>query len=395
MSIGAFLLWLFGCYLALTVLYKGLITLTSWVVAQRSSEHDGRVALRIAVLMPAHNEEAGVAGAVASVLESNYSEDYFELYVVADNCADATAERARGAGATVIERYDLSKRGKGPALAWALQSLAEPLAEFDLICFVDADMQLDPMFFRNAVAAFQREDVEIVQGRYLMSSENLNWLRAVAFASFAVVNHLQPAGRAVLGGTAGLKGGGMVFRRELIMRLGWPAHSIVEDLEFGLDLLLRGHKVHYVPDARVSSTVPRVLADVAVQQSRWEGGKFAVIRKYAPKLLAHAVRRRSLAAIDALLDLCMPPMTVWIALSVVGAIAAWIWLPAAVPVFLASLAVAGLMIVSALVQVKAPLRVWRGLALAPLFLVWKLLLLARLAFGRRSNAWRRTPRTPD
>lgn len=68
------------------------------------------------VVVPAHNEEAGVAATVRALLASDYPNDRFEVWVVADNCSDATAERARQAGALVAERDDPSAPGKGQAL---------------------------------------------------------------------------------------------------------------------------------------------------------------------------------------------------------------------------------------------------------------------------------------
>src|SRR5688572_10630108 len=78
---------------------------------------------RVAVLMPAHDEREVIADTLAGLLPELQSGD--RLLVVADNCSDDTAAIARAAGATVIERSDRERRGKGYALAYGLQALVE------------------------------------------------------------------------------------------------------------------------------------------------------------------------------------------------------------------------------------------------------------------------------
>ena len=77
---------------------------------------------RVAVLVPAHNESIGLMPTIADSLRQLRSGD--RLLVVADNCADDTASIALSAGAEVIERFNLDKRGKGYALDFGLQHLA-------------------------------------------------------------------------------------------------------------------------------------------------------------------------------------------------------------------------------------------------------------------------------
>jgi len=55
---------------------------------------------RIAVVIPAHNEEAAIAETIRSIRSQVEPDD--SVLVVADNCSDATAERAREAGAEVL-----------------------------------------------------------------------------------------------------------------------------------------------------------------------------------------------------------------------------------------------------------------------------------------------------
>ena len=71
-------------------------------------------------IIPAHNEEAVVGNLVESLKNQTYAKEDYDIYVIADNCTDKTAEVARNAGAIVYERFDLEKKTKGYALDWFL-----------------------------------------------------------------------------------------------------------------------------------------------------------------------------------------------------------------------------------------------------------------------------------
>ena len=63
---------------------------------------------RIAVVIPAHNEADVIYDTVRLVIEKQkYPREMFDVYVIADNCTDNTAELARQAGARkVFEHFD-------------------------------------------------------------------------------------------------------------------------------------------------------------------------------------------------------------------------------------------------------------------------------------------------
>ena len=79
----------------------------------------------------------------------------FRVVVVADNCADRTAERARLAGAEVLERTDLERRGKGFALKYFFRAEPPDRADqdYDAVVIIDADTKVD----RSILTAFGGE----------------------------------------------------------------------------------------------------------------------------------------------------------------------------------------------------------------------------------------------
>ena len=104
---------------------------------------------RFRFVVPAHNESAGIAATVASLLEVDYPKQLFDVLVVADNCQDDTAAQARAAGALVLERQDEKLRGKGYALLLAFSNLP---ADVDAVVVVDADTLVSPNLLRAFAA---------------------------------------------------------------------------------------------------------------------------------------------------------------------------------------------------------------------------------------------------
>jgi 1,2-diacylglycerol 3-beta-glucosyltransferase len=383
--------WLLAAALAVTAVYMLCIVIGSWLYRVRGLPPVQRP--RFAVIVPSHNEESGIADTVTRLRSALYPADLVDIFVIADNCTDRTAEMARAAGAQVMERHDLLQRGKGQALDWMLREHRELLATSDLIAFVDADMQVDPAFFTAAAAAFTDPGTTVMQGRYVVSNPR-SFFAAIGYVSFCYVNHVRPAGRCFWGGTADLKGGGMVFRSAFLLPRGWPAHSIAEDIQLGKELMLEGIAVRYVPDARVESAIPSTLAQVRVQQSRWEGGRREVHASSLPRVLQSLRRQPSMLLLDGLFDLLVPQLSVVVLLGVIGIVLAWWAGSASLWIVLASLGVFAIAVLSGLLQNRAPLAVYARLLGAPVFIVWKLALLARVALSRAPAAWQRTPRDP-
>ena len=109
---------------------------------------------RFTILVPAHNEAAGIGRTLEAFNALDYPSDLFSVHVVADNCSDDTAEVVRRSRWTVHERRAPDDPGKGPALNWLLDELVAGGEAFDAILIVDADSTLAPGFLRamNQVA---------------------------------------------------------------------------------------------------------------------------------------------------------------------------------------------------------------------------------------------------
>ena len=115
--------------------YLGLILLTALAAlySRRAARKPDAPRTRFLVVIPAHDEESGIAATVRSCLSLEYPEGLFEVLVIADNCSDDTASIARQQGATVVERQDPDKKSKGHAIKFLIDRLQESgqFAELD------------------------------------------------------------------------------------------------------------------------------------------------------------------------------------------------------------------------------------------------------------------------
>jgi 1,2-diacylglycerol 3-beta-glucosyltransferase len=350
---------------------------------------------RFHVVVPAHDESAGVAQTVESLLAMEYPPDLFEVVVVADNCSDDTAVRARTAGARVIERFDDELRGKGYALEHAFRaSLADP--NVDAFVVVDADTVVSP----NLLSAFDvriQSGAKAVQADYAVRNADAGWrtrLMAIAFGMFHVV---RSSGRERLGVSCGLRGNGMCFTKDLLEAVPHRAFSVVEDLEYGIELGERGYRVHYAGEAHVYGEMVSSEKASRSQRTRWEGGRLHMAKRRAIPLLWRGVKERNLLLADLAMDLLVPPLSLLVAAAVAGTAAS------------AALAIVtrrpnlGLVLfgMSGVFLVVYVVRGWqvsgtglRGLATlgyAPIYVVWKATLPLRRK-RKEPKAWVRTAR---
>ena len=344
---------------------------------------------RVAIVIPAHNEESGIAACVRSLLNADISDMPVDIYVIADNCSDKTAEIARASGARVIERNNLAERGKGYALNFAFTTLATE--KYHCYLVVDADTAVASNFI-VAAAGRMREGAPAVQARYLVSNleESIRTrLMGLALRAFNVV---RPLGREHLGLSAGILGNGFGLSAETLQAVPYLASSVVEDLEYHLSLVRSGRRVTFVDETTVYGEMPVRGKGVKTQRSRWEGGRLRMLFEKSPDLAAK-VLRGELKMLEPLLELLLLPLAFHVALLAVALSA---------PQFtVRCVASAGLAIV--LLHLTAAIVVgggtWRDaltLLASPFYILWKLMMIpALLKNARSNNAWIRTDRNSE
>jgi hypothetical protein len=353
---------------------------------------NGGERLRLTVLIPAHDEEAGIDAALTALRCCEYPSERLRTIVVADNCGDGTAARAAAAGAEVWERRDPGRRGKGHALHWACERLEREDRDGDAVVFLDADCQPSP----NLLSALERRlaaGAAAVQADYTVANPGESPVAALRFAAFALVNTVRPLAKQRLGLSCGLGGTGMGFTRELLRRHPWDPTHLTEDEDYHLRLVLAGERAEFAPEASVSSAMPTSARASREQQARWEGGKLAVVSRWAPRLLLEGARRRDRRRLHAGFECLLPPQSLIAGGSLASALVALaLGRRRLLALSAATLAGQAAFVLVGLRLARAPAGVYRALPRAPWLIVAKLGIYARLLSGRGPRAWVRTER---
>jgi cellulose synthase/poly-beta-1,6-N-acetylglucosamine synthase-like glycosyltransferase len=386
-----------GAVLALFSLYLVAIVVAA-LFYRRGAVSQPEPHSRLAVVVPAHDERDQIGQTVESLLRQTYPRELYDVVVIADNCADDTADVAAAAGADVLVRDEPEARGKGQALAWAFDQVVTRPSPPDAVVVVDADSIADDAFL-SVLATHFESGAEAVQGESLLSGDG-SAEQTLRVAAFLLVNRARPSGRAVLGLPASLQGNGMLFSRQLLLDHPWSAFSSTEDVEYSTALRSAGVRPAFARGAIVTSAAAPRGRVADEQQLRWEGGKLHVARKRTPRLLADAIRGRRGDLFDTAFEIAVPPLgylaaaaasvtVVGAALVVFDGLDAWAVLPAAL-----ALVAIPIYVVMGFRAADAPPAAYASLARAPSLVVRKLLNAYRL-LRFRADSWVRTERPGD
>jgi cellulose synthase/poly-beta-1,6-N-acetylglucosamine synthase-like glycosyltransferase len=348
---------------------------------------------RIAVLVPAHDEESGIATIVCA-LRTELTEDD-RLLVVADNCTDGTASAAAAAGAEVIERFDRTHHGKGYALAYGTEHLAKRPPQ--VVIIVDADCCVSEGGL-DRLARVAAKTGRPVQAEYLLSLPAKPDARsAISGLAFLVRNLVRPRGMHRLGFPCQLTGSGMAFLWPLLRDAPPLRANLVEDLRLGIELALAGTPPVLCSAVSVSSALPDPGKAQLGQRRRWEHGHLSTLLSQGPRLLWAGIAQWRADLVAMAFDLMVPPLAL-----LVTAVAGLSLLAAGAAVAGASTGPLLLGLVSGLVVLLAVLSAWwrfarhllpaRLLASVPAYVLWKMPLYLGFFLRGRHKRWERTTR---
>jgi cellulose synthase/poly-beta-1,6-N-acetylglucosamine synthase-like glycosyltransferase len=343
----------------------------------------------LTVVIPAHNEKLNIARCVRSIFAADSRGIDLRVVVVADNCSDQTASIARASGARVLERFDTSRRGKGYALRFAFEALSD--AGTQAFSVVDADTEVEQNFLIETATAF-RSGSAATQCRYLVRNPDLSIRTRLMGLTLAAYNVLRSRGRFNLGFSAGLFGNGFAISTETLSAVPYSAYSVVEDLEYHLALLTSGRCVTFLDRTAVYADMPAAGPGVGNQRARWEGGRLGMACVQLPRLMKQ-ISRGNLRLIEPCLDLLLLPLAFHLVLLLALALT-----PSTV---IRDFACLGIFVTVMHLPVAAFAvgNGWRdlaALAVAPVYVCWKLLLIPQLLRASRKNAeWVRTERVAE
>lgn len=255
---------------------------------------------RFMAIIPAHNEESVIGNLVESLKKQDYPKELYDIYVIADNCTDKTAEIARNSGAIVYERFDEKNKTKGHALNWFLGQKIEEDAPYDAFCVFDADNIVDEKFIKNMNKKLcQGEDV--VQGYRDIKNPTDSWVSAGYAIFYWTMNRFYHLARYNLGLSPLINGTGFMVKFDVVKPNGWDTKTLTEDIEFSLKRIIAGKKLGWATEAIVYDEQPVDFKQSWSQRSRWTVGHIQCIEHYTKDLAVATKEKKTLMNFDGLL----------------------------------------------------------------------------------------------
>ncbi len=259
---------------------------------------------RYAVLIAARNESAVISQLINSIKKQKYPSFLVDIYVVADNCTDNTADVAREAGATVFERFNRQYVGKGYALDFAFKIIMKRNEKYEGYFIFDADNLLDENYMAEMNKVFDN-GYKIVTSYRNSKNYDTNWLSAGYSLWFLREAKYLNNSRMILKTGCAISGTGFMVSDEIIRKNnGWKHHLLTEDIEFSIDNAIQGEKIGYCGSAILYDEQPYLFEQSWNQRLRWAKGFYQVFAKYGMDLFKSIFTKRSFCCYDMFVTIC-------------------------------------------------------------------------------------------
>lgn len=303
-----FIFLAFTCCYAYQLVYVGIGLIRKPKTFKSKKNH------KYACLISARNESAVIGNLIQSIKKQKYPEELVDIFVIADNCTDNTAEIARKEGAFVIERFNKELIGKGYALNYGINiimreclgtNLGDSIcgmakdgkilapkgrrvskkAGYEAFFVFDADNVLDSGY----IAAMNRVyDSGYTVGTSYRNTKNFdsNWISSGYATWFLREARFLSQPRCRINSSCAVSGTGFFFDVKIMKKTGgWQWFLLTEDIEFATNNILHANRIGYAHDAVLYDEQPVTFVDSWNQRFRWTRGFYQVFVHYGWPLL--------------------------------------------------------------------------------------------------------------
>ncbi len=255
---------------------------------------------RFMAIIPAHNEASVIENLIISLKNQDYPKELYDIYVIADNCTDATATIAKEAGAIVYKRFDTENKTKGYALKWFLDQKIKEDAPYDAFCVFDADNIVDVNFLKNMNKKLCQGET-VVQGYRDIKNPTDSWITAGYAIFYWMMNRFYHLARYNIGLSPLINGTGFMVKFDVIKPNGWDTATLTEDIEFSLKRIISGNKLGWAKDAIVYDEQPVGFKQSWKQRSRWTVGHIQCMQLYTKELALAIKKHKTIMNFDGFL----------------------------------------------------------------------------------------------
>ena len=241
----------------------------------KKSEHKNRVC----ILIPARNEEDVIYDTVRRIYEKqNYPKELLDVFVVAHNCTDRTAELAKKAGATVFVLNDPNPAHHKLVYAnkFGYEEIKKLDKKYDFTIRMDADNHLNDDFVSLMNDCFN-SGVEMARPYESALNMSQNRFTKACGLYYTFDSRFASRVRERIGIDAHVNGPGMMISMDIINKHGYDGFSMSEDTEFTFSRMIEGYRLHFVEDAVVYEDLPSTFKDTLARNKRIGAGNIRLL----------------------------------------------------------------------------------------------------------------------
>jgi 1,2-diacylglycerol 3-beta-glucosyltransferase len=235
----------------------------------------------VAVFVGCKNEELVVDGMIRALLALDYPADRLQLVVVDDGSDDDTGPRLDAWARheprlRVLHRPPGAGGGKSGALNEALRTV-----DAEVVLVFDADHEPDPNALRRLVRHFRDPAVGAVMGRCVIRNGEDSSLASTVFVDYLSGYLVNEYGRQAVFELPAYGGANCAVRMSTLRSLGgWNPHTVTEDTDLTLRVLLSGQRVRYDVSAVDYEEAVVTARRFWKQRYRWARGHQKCMRDY-------------------------------------------------------------------------------------------------------------------
>jgi cellulose synthase/poly-beta-1,6-N-acetylglucosamine synthase-like glycosyltransferase/peptidoglycan/xylan/chitin deacetylase (PgdA/CDA1 family) len=216
----------------------------------------------VSVVVPAHNEAAGIASTLRSLVATGYP--WLEIVVVDDGSTDGTADIVASLALPEVVLIQQVNGGKPAALNTGIAA-----ASHDVLVLVDADTVFETDALLRLVAALDQPDVGAVSGNTKVSNRS-GLLGRWQHLEYVVGFNLDRRMFDVLDCIPTVPGAIGAFRREALSDVGGVSRgTLAEDTDLTMAVTRAGWRVAYEQSAIAWTEAPSTLRQLWKQRYRW------------------------------------------------------------------------------------------------------------------------------
>ena len=230
--------------------------------------------LLCSVLIPAHNEEKVIKETISECLLQTHSN--IEIIVICHNCTDRTFARCKEVTDPRVSAYELNTKstGKGIALNYGVI-----LARGNYLLVLDGDGRLNKTFIDDVLPMFEQENFAAVQGRYIPSNREYNFLTRLLGLEGDLWSSPFMTIRSVLEDRTPLGGTGYIIKKNALLVVGGFRNHLVDDYELTFRLLRNKYRIGFAPLSINYDEKPPTLNIMFNQRGRWVRGFLNLLKQ--------------------------------------------------------------------------------------------------------------------